>query len=279
MRKIGLINIEPKIQNTAYMQIAHHHREKGDTVRLVTLDRDLSQYDKLYCSSLFTFTDKSKVPENAVCGGTGFDLTTTLPFDCDLDYSLYPACDCSYIWMSRGCMRNCEFCVVREKEGYIQAVAPKNLNPSGKYIKVQDNNFFASPDWKKSIWRLWEWGRPLEFLGIDVRILDRDMCEALKHTRHHKRLKIAWDNPKSLLVEDGIKLLLKFVRPSKIMCYVLTGFGSTLEEDKMRVEKLHELKITPYIMCMNHQDPHQKKFQKWVNGFAFKNVKWEDFIT
>ncbi len=30
--KVGLIDIEPKIFNTAYMQIACFHKKKGDTV-------------------------------------------------------------------------------------------------------------------------------------------------------------------------------------------------------------------------------------------------------
>ncbi len=274
--KVGLINIEPKIQNTAYMQIAHHHREKGDTVRLLSEDRDLAQYDKLYCSSLFTFTDKSGVADMALCGGSGFDLSTKLPFDCDLDYSLYPACDCSYIWLSRGCVRNCDFCIVREKEGNIQPVKPKNLNPEGKYIQVQDNNFFASPDWKKSIWWLWEIGQPVDFQGIDVRVLTTEMCKCLRHTNHRKQLKIAWDYPNQDLTKS-IEKLLSYISPSKVMCYVLTGHNSTLQEDIYRIRTLEKLKITPYVMCMNRKNPHQKKFQKWVNGFAFRNVKWEDF--
>jgi hypothetical protein len=273
-KNIGLINIEPKIENTAYMQIAHHHREKGDGVEWYDPDRD---YDKIYCSSLFTFTDKSNIPQNAVCGGTGFDLTTTLPFDCDLDYSLYPACVCSYLWFSRGCIRKCKFCIVHEKEGYIRSVTPKNLNPNGKYIKVQDNNFFANPDWKSAMWKLWGIGQPVEFLGIDVRAVTIEQCKCLKHTKHHGRLKIAWDNPKCTKTEKGIKRLIKYVSPSKIMCYVLTGFNSTEQENIDRIRALEQYKISPYVMCMNRQDPEQKKFQKWVNGFAYRRVKYKDF--
>ena len=196
---VGLINIEPKIQNTAYMQIARHHKDNGDTVQWAKAE-DYSKYDKLYCSSLFDFTDHSNVPDNALCGGTGYDLTTTLPFDCDLDYSLYPECDCSYVWMSRGCVRNCGFCVVRKKEGKLRATTPKNLNPRGKYIKVQDNNFFASPEWKKSLWWLWQTNQPIEFLGIDVRSLTLEKVDTLKYTKMYKQLKIAWDNPREDLI-------------------------------------------------------------------------------
>ncbi len=275
--RVGLIDIEPKIFNTAYMQIAYHHRQRGDTVRLLAVDRDLSQYDRLYCSSLFTYTDKSIVPDTALCGGTGFDLTTKLPFDCDLDYSLYPACDCSYLWFSRGCIRNCKFCVVREKEGKIKAVEPKNLNLNGKYVKAQDNNFFASPAWKKSIWRLWEIGQPVEFLGVDVRLLTPEMCKCLKYTKHYKQLKIAWDNPKKDIVPD-ITRLTAHVKPYKIMCYVLIGYWSTRKQDLHRIETLRGLKIDPFVMPYDKTDPYQKRFARWVNHKAiFKTVKWEDY--
>ena len=48
-------------------------------------------------------------------------------------------------FFSRGCIRKCPFCLVREKEGYIQTVEPVELNPKGKWIEVLDNNFFANP--------------------------------------------------------------------------------------------------------------------------------------
>lgn len=275
--KIGLINIEPNIQNTAYMQIAYYHRENGDTVRLLSPGRDLDQYDKLYCSSLFTFTDKSGVPPEAVCGGTGFDLTTKLPFDCDLDYSLYPACDCSYVWFSRGCFRNCGFCVVMQKEGKIQPVEPKNMNPNGKYIVVMDNNFFASPEWEKAMWGIWHCSLPVDFQGIDVRILTSKMCEHLKYTRLRKQLKIAWDNPREDLSQE-IAFLLRYIPPSKVMCYVLVGYDSTEEQDLYRLRRLHGFKIHPYVMCIDRKnDDYQRKIQKWNNGFAYRKIKWEDF--
>ncbi|KKN77273.1 hypothetical protein LCGC14_0362510 [marine sediment metagenome] len=272
---IGLMNIEPKIQNTAYMQISYHHKLKGDTVEWYD---PASQYDTIYCSSLFRFTDKSDVPTQALCGGTGFDLTTKLPFDCELDYSIYPECDRSFVWFSRGCIRNCAFCVVREKEGVIKSVDPKNLNPTGSHVVVMDNNFFANSNWKKALWQLWEWGQPVDFQGVDVRLLTHEMCQFLKVTRRYKQIKIAWDDPRQNLT-GAIRELLRYIAPSNVMCYVLIGHNSTLEQDIYRIKKLRELKVSPYVMCMNRQDKHQKKFQRWVNGFAFRNVKWTAFTA
>ena len=273
--KVGLYNIEPDIHNTALMQISHYHKSRGDQVEWY--EENLWGYDKVYCSSLFQFTDKALVPHNAICGGTGFDLTTTLPFDCDLDYSLYPDCDCSYLWFSRGCIRNCGFCVVRRKEGYLKVTPPKNLNPNGEYIKIQDNNFFASPAWRESIEWLKDTGQDVEFAGgVDVRLINKEQCDALNSLNHRKQIKIAWDNPKQDL-RPKLAELTKYIKGYRLMCYVLIGYNSTVEDDIFRVRELHKLKITPYAMCIDRKDPEQKRFQKWTNYFFHKTMKFEDF--
>jgi hypothetical protein len=61
------------------------------------------------------------------------------------------------------------------------------------------------------------------------------------------------------------------------MCYVLIGHDSTVEQDIYRVRELHKLKITPYAMCIDRNDPEQKRFQKWVNFFFHKTIAFEDF--
>ena len=147
--RIGLYNLEPKIVNTAMMQVSQYHKEQGDSVEIYS-PLYHNSYDKVYAFSLFDFTPKYYVREDMICGGTGFDVASKLPSEieaCDYDWSLYPDCDYSIVWFSRGCIRQCPFCVVRQKEGYIHTVTPKNLNPNGKWIRVQDNNFFANPNW------------------------------------------------------------------------------------------------------------------------------------
>lgn len=82
----------------------------------------------------------------------------------------------------------------------------------------------------------------------------------------------------------GIQLLSKYFKTSKLMCYVLIGFDSTREEDLYRIKKLKELKIDPYVMMYRDPyDPNYKfdrmdmHFKNWVNGHAYKNVKFEEF--
>lgn len=151
---MGLYNLEPKIVNTAMMQVSQYYKEKGDTVEEYS-PLYHNTYDKIYAFSIFDFTPKDYVRKDMICGGTGFDIKSRLPLEieeCNYDWSLYPDCDYSIVWFSKGCIRNCPFCVVREKEGKIYSVEPKNLNPNGKYIHVQDNNFLANPERERELW-------------------------------------------------------------------------------------------------------------------------------
>ena len=279
--KIGLIDIEPKVYNTAYMLISQYHKQQGDSVEWWSPLTD-GLFDHVYCSSLFDFTDKSEVPKRAICGGTGFDVTSRLSScieDCELDYSIYPDCRTSYVWFSRGCARDCTWCVVRQKEGYIYPVVPKNINPQGIYIAVMDNNFFESGNWLPAIHQLRYYDQPVDFQGIDIRTITEGQCISLNTLKHHKQIKIAWDNPKDEKdVIGGIARLTRYIKPYKIMCYVLIGFNSTEAEDMHRIETLRKLKIDPFVMPYNKKDPYQKKFARWVNHKAiFKSVKWEDY--
>lgn len=261
------------------MRVSTYHKAQGSIVERYSplLHQD---YDKIYTFSLFDYTPKHYVRKDMLKGGTGFDLTTKLPKvieDADYDWSLYPNCDYSLIWFSNGCIRNCPFCVVRKKEGYIRPLSPKNLNPNGKYIKVMDNNFFANPEWRTAAKQLRAWKQPLEFQGIDGRLLDEGMCNALNIFKHYKQIKIAWDNPKEDLLPQ-LEQIVKWINPYKLMCYVLIGFWSTPEEDLYRVEELRKLKIDPFIMPFDRSDLYQRAFARWVNRKAiFKSVKWDKY--
>ena len=279
--KIALYNLEPKIHNSAMMQVSTYHKQRGDEVCIYEpLLHDT--YDKIYAFSLFDFTDKGYVRDDMICGGTGFDITSKLPKEieeCDLDYSVCPTCDYSIIWFSRGCFRDCPFCIVNQKEGYIHPVKPKNLNPNGKYIKVMDNNFFANPEWRKAIKQLVEWGQPVDLQGFDIRLLDKEQCSALNKIKWYKSFKFAWDNPRDN-IDDKIELLLQYMKPYKLTCYVLIGYWSTPEEDMRRVMHLHnKYKINPYVMPYNKFDEYQKNFARWVNAKPlFKSITFDEYL-
>jgi hypothetical protein len=282
--KVGLINIEPKIFNPAYMKISTYHKAKGHEVSWYSplFDKD---YDRIYCSSLFSFTDKSQIPKRAICGGTGFyPNVNVLPPEiesCSLDYSLYPKLDYSMIWFTKGCIRKCSFCLVNkcyktitEQEWGKYIVE----NPKFTHIKIMDDNFFASPYWKDHLSYLQVLGQPVDFQGVDVRLLNEQMCRGLLTLKHHKRIKIAWDNPSDDIIPK-IKFMLNYIKAYKIMCYVLIGYNSTYAEDLDRVLTIQSLGVSPFVMQYDRHNRYQKDFARWVNMKAtFKKCTFSEYL-
>jgi hypothetical protein len=91
---------------------AVYHTRLGDQVEThMPLDKS---YDKIICSSIFSFTDKSEllIDDRWECGGTGFDLYKKLPDEVE-NIILRN----NYGFTQRGCDRGCSFCVVKKKEG------------------------------------------------------------------------------------------------------------------------------------------------------------------
>lgn len=279
--KIGIIDIEPKIFNTAYMQIAFYYRQRGHSVEWWTPITH-RRFDVVFCSSLFDYTDKSDVPADVICGGTGYDVQSRLSREiesCDLDYSIYPGCRKSFLWFSRGCPRKCPWCIVPEKEGEIHPVLVKNLNPRGEYVVVCDNNFFANPEWWNAICCLRSLKLPVDFQGIDVRDITKFQAAYLSRLRHFKRIKFAWDVPvDERKVLAGIRLLVRYIRPYQLMCYVLIGFNTSEEQDLHRIKTLHGLGIDPFVMPYDKKDLYQRSLARYVNHKAiFKKVTWKDY--
>ena len=197
------------------------------------------------------------------------------------DYSIYPNCDYSIQFYSRGCIRHCPFCLVHDKEGGIEAVEPMELNPNGKWIEVLDNNFFANPDWRKAVEHLYKQKQPIKFHGVDVRLMTEEMAYWLNKLKLKNGVHIAWDLPK-IDLRPKIKEMLKYIKPDKIVCYVLIGFNSTREEDYERLRYLKELGILPFVQPYRDFENKRKPTQyesdmaRWANRMWLFNT--QDFF-
>ncbi len=277
--KIGLINIEPKIINHAYLLINGYHKLRGDRVEWYSpLFR--RSYDKIYCSSLFKFSDKSQVPVEAITGGTGYDLTVKLPKEIEQaqpDYSIYPTCRKSVIWFSRGCPFNHPFCVVPAKEGLIHAVEPKRLNPNGKEIMVMDNSFFDGPNWRGALSYLSKVGQRVQFYGVNAKTFLQKHGEALEQFETPFILHCAWDNPRENVI-PYLNFIAEFVPKKRIRVYYLIGYWSTVQEDQMRSDLLLANGFDAFAMPYNRKDPYQRARCRWENHKAIrKTVSWNDY--
>lgn len=131
--KIGLIDVDGhNYPNLALMKLSAWHKGQGDMVEWY----DFSQhYDRVYMSKVFHFSPDYGYVVNAdkvVRGGTGYAIRGAggetyrqeddkpLPYEVEHtcpDYSLYGIKDTAYGFLTRGCPRGCDFCIVAKKEG------------------------------------------------------------------------------------------------------------------------------------------------------------------
>jgi len=265
--EIALYPLEKQVCYTSFLQIAQYHKEQGDKLHWYAPVQHYF-YDKVYAASLFTFTPKTYVRKDMICGGTGFDLTTKLPSEiegCNYNYDIYPECKKSFLRWSYGCPNSCAFCVVHRKEGNIKSVEPKNRNPNGELISVLDNHPFANPEWKDMVKDLVSYNQPVDFSsGIRVQDFNEEQGRALQQLKL-RYLHIAWDIPNEVVIPQ-IKELIKFIPKYKVRCYMLIGEPwSTPEEDQMRVDRLDEVNVLPFVMPFDKNDPYQKAFTRYIN--------------
>lgn len=285
---IGLLDVDGhNFPNFALMKISAWHKARGDNVEWAL--PMFGQYHRVYKSKIFTFTPDEPTDWHCevIKGGTGYDIRSRLADEIEsstlMDYSIYPQYQFSIQFFSRGCLRSCPFCLVREKEGYIHPVEPVELNPNGKWIEVLDNNFFANPEWESAIQYLLKARQPVNLHGVDVRIMDEEQAYWLNRLHLRRSIHIAWDLPQIDLT-DKLREVTRYIKPYKLMCYILIGFNSTVEQDIYRIERCRELGIKPYVMpyrdFQNKEQPTQyaKDLAQYVNKpMIFSSCRFADF--
>lgn len=269
---LDIINKRRAFPNLALMKLSAWHNAHGDSVYL---NSPIEGYDKVYCSSVFTWNgnDKKKlatIPPEALKGGSGFHDYGWLPSEIEHtkpDYNLYPNIDSSYGFTSRGCIRHCSFCLVPEKEGQIQAWSSPYEFLDSRFNKITlfDNNILAAPNWKETMTELAKIGVEVDFnQGLDIRLLDDERIYYLKQIRV-KEYRFAFDNMNyEQAVKDGIQAMLKVgIGSRKLSFYVLTH----LSKDDQAIERIKLLQnygVNVYPMIYKGADG---KEPNWNYGY------------
>ena len=227
--------------------------------------------------------------DKIIKGGTGYDLQNKLPYEIEHqypDYDLYGVKDKAYGFLTRGCPRNCPFCIVSEKEGrksHTVAELGEFWNGQSE-IMLMDSNITASKNCTKHFEELIKSKARINFEGgVDIRFVTDEMCDQFNRMKI-KLVHFAWDNYEFETYEK-----LKRCRPLLdyemwyLRVYVLTNYNTTMEQDLERIYKLRELGYDPFVMIYDKPKATQKQrhIQRWVNNkLIFRSCeRFEDYIN
>lgn len=182
--------------NLALMKISAWHKSQGDDVRWWI---PLETYDRAYSSKVFTFTPENHyLPENTVRGGTGYGIYEELAPEIDAmqpDYTIYPSCDYAIGFLTRGCIRNCPWCVVPRKEGAIKPYRTwqEIKRPDSKKIVFMDNNVLACEHGLKQLENMIGADVRIDFnQGLDARLIDGDVADMLARLKWIRFIRMSW---------------------------------------------------------------------------------------
>ena len=288
--KIGLIDVDGhNFPNLALMKLSAWHKAHGDSVEMCF---PLKRYDRVYASKVFTFTkDIDFIPQTDDFrkGGTGYfypDGGESLPNEIEHimpDYSLYGITDTAYGFMSRGCPRGCDFCIVAKKEGLAsRKVADlREFWDGQRNIKLMDPNLTACPDWKDILGQLAESRAWVDITqGVDIRMLNDQKVEAINKLKL-KMIHFAWDGNDDLvpLFEKYAPMWRQRARERRVYC--LTNFNTTMEWNLHRIYTLRDLGYDPFVMVYDKPNAPNDilRLQRWVNNkfIFYKCKRFEDY--
>ncbi|NTW31588.1 MAG: radical SAM protein [Bacteroidetes bacterium] len=290
-KNIGLIDVDShsNFPNLALMKLSAWHKAKGDNVEFV--QPLFGNYDLVYQSKVFTFTPdyKSEINTmNLIQGGSGYGMNNFLIPEIEHicpDYSLYNVSE-AYGFLTRGCIRRCEWCIVPKKEGQLRQHADiTEFLGDKKAAVLMDNNVLASEWGLKQIEKIINLGIKIDFnQGLDARLIanNPDIAELLSKVKWYKPLRMACDTLEQMQsIAKATELLRHFgTTPSNYFIYVLVKDISDALE---RVEFLRKLKLDPFAQPYrnfenNTVDKKAVCFSRWVNHKAiFNSVLWENY--
>jgi hypothetical protein len=275
---ILLIDIDSKIPNRALINLYSWHKAQGDQVGFNVSDPDIVYASVIFKKNKHLVDGLRSWYPNAeiVIGGSGYDLAKKLPHEIENifpDYSLYPDMDYSLGFTTRGCIRNCYFCVVPKKEGHIQRWQhPKEFHdPRFKTIQLLDNNWLADREWffETSNWII---DHDLKLIenGLDIRLLDQELAEQIARFKMAKPLKFAFDSMADKeAVLKGVELLKAAgvnVRQN-VQFYVYVHDDNQYDSGVERCRILKQIGTNPFVMFNmdNLATPRIKGLKRWAN--------------
>lgn len=291
---VGLIDVDGHngFPNLALMKLSAWHKAQGDTVNWYEPLFTTEPLDRVYMSKVFTFTTDYPYAVNAreiVVGGTGYGKYTDLPNEVEYtfpDYTIYPKFKAAIGFLTRGCIRNCPWCIVPRKEGKIHPVNTwqKVKRPDSRDLILLDNNILAHEHGIAQIEDMV--GKDVRIdvnQAMDARLVTPEIAKILSRVKWiDSTLRFACDTSSMIpVVERAVRLLGENgVKPYRIFVYTLI---QDVGESLKRIEAMDALGVNPFgqpyrDFTGGEPTEEQKKLARWCNMRAVhKSTSWKDY--
>lgn len=286
-----LVDIDSTIPNLALMKISTYYKNKG-----VDVGFNIKDPAQIYASIVFKKNKhladglKFLYPDAKIdIGGSGYNLDKKLPEEIDLlapDYSLYPNMDYDLGFTTRGCSRNCYFCIVCKKEGDFKIRQHPRLfhDPKHKKIVLMDNNILLSKKWFFEVtdWIL-ENNLKVDFnQGLDIRLMDDDIAGRLAKLKPINTWRFAFDN---LNYEREVIAGIKCLKSAgvdikhKTLWYVYLHNDGYFIDALDRCNTLKENGALPFIMVNREAKRTQRitDLTRWTRPWVFFKTDFTNY--
>lgn len=281
MNRIALVDVDGRnFPNLALMKLSAWHKAQGDSVEWYS--PLFSRPDKIYASKVFTFTqdyiDYAYGDPEPVRGGTGYDPVVRLPYEVEQtkpDYSIYPEWGSALGFLTRGCIRNCQWCIVPRKEGALQVVDDIERIAAGRRdVVLLDNNFLAAPGEfiREQLEKAARLGLRLDFnQGLDARLMTTDNARLLAACRWIRFIRFSCDTAAMIEpIRRAVRLIRETGSRREIFCYMLV---QDIADAEIRLRALVELGITPFAQPYRDFTDNAATTKEQRDFARFANVK------
>ena len=269
--KILIVNIDSTIPNLALKKIEKYHLDKGHNI-VWDMPLFANCVDKIYVSCIFP-ENKYKCNEwemyKADIGGTGYDIDKKLPPEIE---KVKPKINWGFT--TRGCIRNCHFCFVPQKEGNIHEVGDiyDIWDGKSKELVIMDNNILALPKhFFKISKQLKQEGIKVDFnQGLDHRLLTPEICKMLINLKHIQEIRFAFDD---IAFKPTVIKAIKMLKDAGLRkwgsrWYVYVGEKDTFNTVYDRMKLLQDEEQSVYVM----RDRKIAKEKQWIALASWGNT-------
>ena len=293
-----------RFPNLASMKISNYNKSIGNNVKLITsYDDDMSVYDDIYLSKVFTDTvvpDEILNLKNIHLGGTGFFFDKAPPLSDEIehfmpDYHLYDdwiaivsqsegkrkSANAQFRWYTdysigfttRGCFRKCPFCVNQKYDHVFKhSSLCEFYDPTLKKICLLDDNILGFKDWKAVFDELNSTGKPFQFKqGLDERLLTKEKCNILFNSKYDGDYTFAFDNIADYnLIERKLDLI-RSLTDKSCRFFVLVGFDRNgLYDEDFWVKDIFDCMKRCELLFKYKCIPYVMRFEKYKDSPYFR---------